>query len=133
MKTQGIVDIIVRYYADIQAIYLFGSYGTSDERPQSDVDIALLLPVDRSKCAGNLALSPAASELALLLGRDIDLINLRLVDTVFQNQIVGTGRIILKRDVYETELFEMLSLSFYQKLNQERASIIEQIARTKSL
>ncbi len=45
MKERGeIVQTVLRQYPDTQAIYLFGSYGTEDEWPDSDVDIALLLP-----------------------------------------------------------------------------------------
>jgi hypothetical protein len=36
-----IVRIVLQHYPSTQAIYLFGNYGTPDEWPQSDVDIAL--------------------------------------------------------------------------------------------
>ncbi len=39
-----IVRTVLDHYPDTQAIYLFGSYGTENEWPDSDVDIALLLP-----------------------------------------------------------------------------------------
>ncbi|MBK6563551.1 nucleotidyltransferase domain-containing protein [Candidatus Amarobacter glycogenicus] len=35
--------IILQHYPTTQAIYLFGSFGTADEWPTSDVDIAVLL------------------------------------------------------------------------------------------
>ena len=40
--TDQIVDIILQHYPATQAIYLFGSYGTADELPNSDVDLAIL-------------------------------------------------------------------------------------------
>ena len=39
-----IVRTILGYYPSTQAIYLFGTYGMADEWPESDVDIAVLLP-----------------------------------------------------------------------------------------
>ncbi|PKM99247.1 MAG: hypothetical protein CVU78_07300 [Elusimicrobia bacterium HGW-Elusimicrobia-2] len=48
LKTQKeiIVKTVLSHYPDIQAIYLFGSYGTGDEWPDSDVDIALLFKAE---------------------------------------------------------------------------------------
>ncbi|MBU3916669.1 nucleotidyltransferase domain-containing protein [bacterium] len=37
-----IIKRVCKEYADIQAIYLFGSFATEDQTDQSDVDIALL-------------------------------------------------------------------------------------------
>ena len=48
-KTNDIVDAVLAVYPDTQAIYLFGSYGTAVEWPDSDVDIALLLPPAAAK------------------------------------------------------------------------------------
>ena len=39
-----LIPIILESYPNTQAIYLFGSWGTEDEWPSSDVDIAVLLP-----------------------------------------------------------------------------------------
>jgi predicted nucleotidyltransferase len=38
---EEIVRIILKYYPDTQAIYLFGSFSTVDEWPDSDLDIGL--------------------------------------------------------------------------------------------
>jgi hypothetical protein len=55
----------------------------------------------------------------------VDVINLRRVSTVFKKEIVIADRRIYTGDRYGAEEFEMLTLSFYQKLNEERAGIIE--------
>ena len=39
IEQDAIIHTVFRHYADTQAIYLFGSYGTDDEWPDSDVDI----------------------------------------------------------------------------------------------
>lgn len=41
-EEKHIARVILNYYPDTQAIYLFGSFDTGDERDDSDVDIALL-------------------------------------------------------------------------------------------
>ena len=66
-----------------------------------------------------------ALALGSVLKRDVDLVNLRRVPTVLQKEIVIADRRIYTGDRYAAEEFEMLTLSFYQKLNEERAGIIE--------
>ena len=129
-RDSRLVDSLSRHYPDLQAVYVFGTYGTEDERPESDVDIALLLPVQSAQSAGNLALGPCARELCSLFGREVDLINLRRMDTVFQNEIIRTGRVVFERNDGERESFELLTIAKYQKLSEERSGIIEEILRS---
>lgn len=121
---EQIVQTILTHTPQVQAVYLFGSHGTEDERPSSDVDIALLLPPEQAKAAGSLLLGELHMALAELLGKEVDLVNLRQVSTVFQKEIVMTGRQIYCADNYAAAEFEMLTLSYYQKLNEERREIL---------
>ena len=121
---EQIVQTILTHTPQVQAVYLFGSYGTEDERPSSDVDIALLLPPEQAKAEGSLLLGELHLALAELLGKEVDLVNLRQVSTVFQKEIVMTGRQIFCADSYAAAEFEMLTLSYYQKLNEERREIL---------
>lgn len=123
-STDNIIAAITTRYPATQAIYLFGSYATENERPDSDVDIALLLAPDTAKREGNLVLHPLRPRLETLLNKDVDLINLRQVSTVFQKEIIGADRRVYTGDAYAADEFEMLVLSFYQKLNEERAEIL---------
>jgi len=120
----SIVRIVLEHYPEAQAIYLFGSYGTENEWPDSDVDIAVLLPPAEAKRAGALDMGDLRLALEALLGKDVDLINLRQVSTVLQKEVVFADRRIFCADVYAADEFEMLTLSFYQKLNQERAGVL---------
>jgi len=125
---KNVINILTKYFPDVQAVYIFGSWETHDERGKSDVDIALLLPPDTARQVDSLAVHDVRFELETVLGRDVDLINLRLVNTVLQKEIVTTGRrIFCAQDGYAAELFEMLTLSLYQKLNEERADIVQEI------
>ena len=128
---EPLVQAILQEFPDTQAIYVFGSEATGEARDDSDIDIAVLLPHTQARTAGNLTLSDLAFRLMRLAKRDIHLINLRLASTVLQHQVVGTGKVLLCADEYARAEFEMLSLSFYQKLNEERADIVRAFKETK--
>lgn len=125
-----IVRTVLEHYPGVQAIYLFGSFGTEYEWPDSDVDIALLLPPDEAKRTEHLALSHARTALEGLLRKDVDLINLRQVSTVFQKEIIMAERRIFCADAYAADEFEMLVISLYQKLNEERAEVLAEGLRS---
>ena len=126
----SIVRIILEHYPSAQAIYLFGSYGTADEWPDSDVDIAVLLPPERGRRQPHLMLTPCHYALADALGKSVDLLNAREVSTVFQKEIVQSGRRLYSKDENAVAEFEMLTLSHYQKLNEERKAILDSFQET---
>lgn len=126
----GIVKTILKYYPDVQAIYMFGTYETEYEQLESDVDIALLLDHKAAKNTGSMLMSDLFFELESLLGKRIDLINLRRVDTVFQKEIIIADQRIYCADEYASDEFEMLTISKYQKLNEERAGILEEMQKS---
>ncbi|BCX05774.1 MAG: toxin-antitoxin system antidote Mnt family protein [Candidatus Roseilinea sp.] len=130
-QVKGFVEIIRRDFPTAQAIYLFGSYAQGTQHAASDVDIAVLLPVEVARAAGDLRLSDTAVALSRCARRDVDLVNLRVVSTVFQNQIIHTGKLIYSGDEQARQEFEMLTLSFYMKLNEERAAILRQFRETR--
>ena len=123
---QVIIDIICAYLPDVWAIYLFGTWGTKDEWPDSDIDIALLLNPDKAKKTGLSAMSNLRVALESALEKEVDLINISMVSTVFQKEIIITGRRIYCADEYGADEFEMVALSLYQKLNAERGAILEE-------
>jgi predicted nucleotidyltransferase len=123
-KQSAIIRTIVEHYPEVQAIYLFGSYGTADQWPDSDIDLALLLPPQQASSERPLAMSQCWSDLADSLGREVDVVNIRRVSTVFQKEIIANGRLLYCADQYAVDEFEMLVLSYYQKLNDERREIV---------
>ena len=127
MNEEEIISIISRFYPEAEAIYLFGTYGTEDEQKESDVDIALLMPPREAKSAGSLAMSGCREALEAAIQRTVDLINLRAVNTVFQHEIINEGRVIYNKSEYALDNYEMIVMSLYQKLNEERADILKEI------
>lgn len=131
MQTDSrIMEIARARHPDVQAVYRFGSAGTDYERPDSDVDIGLLLPPVTAKRLSPSELMETQTELAVCLGKSVDLLNLRRVSTVMQKEVVMADRRIHTADAYAADEFEMHVLSLYQKLNEERREIIEQGLRS---
>jgi predicted nucleotidyltransferase len=128
MKTKALIKLCLKVFPELQAIYLFGSYDTENEWPNSDVDIALLLPY---QLTNNLYLTELHQQLEQLYQKPVDLINLRQVTTVFKKEIIMAERRAYCADQYKTDEFEMLTLSFYQKLNEERQEILQEFFLTK--
>jgi len=126
----AIVRIILEHYPSAQAIYLFGTYGTTDEWPDSDVDLAVLLPPERGRRQPHLMLTPCHYALADALGKSVDLLNVREISTVLQKEIVQSGRPLYSKDANALAEFEMLTLSLYQELNEERKAILDSFAET---
>lgn len=125
-----IVRIVVEHYPTAQAIYLFGTYGTADEWPSSDVDVAVLLPPAEARQQPQLMLSPCRFALEDALGKPADLLNARAVSTVFQKEIIASGRLLYSADPRAAAEFEMLTLSQYQELNEERRAILQAFRET---
>ena len=125
-----IVQTALAHYPDVQAVYLFGSFGTGEERPDSDVDVGLLLPPGATRQHATLMRTPCHLALEALLEKSVDLVSLRRVETVFQKEIIQSNRRIYCADDYAADEFEMVAMSLYQKLNEERREILEAFQRT---
>jgi predicted nucleotidyltransferase len=126
-KTNEIIAKVLQFFPDIQGIYLFGSYHTVYETPDSDVDIAILLPITSKINSHSREFRDLMFSLMEALDREVDLIDIRHVDTVFQNEIIQSGRLLFCSNTYLVEEFEMLTMSYYQRLNEERAEIVKDI------
>lgn len=115
---------------ETQAVYLFGSYADQTANAQSDLDLALLLPSRQAFLLAHDDWWKLADELSMLAGCHVDLINMRQVSTVFQIEILRTGQRIFCNNLQQCNEYEGLTLSLYQKLNEERAEIIAAIQET---
>ena len=128
-KQDIIIKSVLVHYPEVEGIYLFGSHIENTTTPDSDMDIVLLLPHDRAKQEKNLVLSSCRFDLEEALHQKVDLLNARQVSTVFQKEIIS-GELIYCANQYAVDEFEMLTLSYYQRLNQERAGLIDDFLKT---
>lgn len=104
-------------------IYIFGSFAKGTSHKESDIDIAYF----SEKQLDNYQRFMLTQELAVILNKNVDLIDLSQATTVFQTQIISTGKIIYCNDDNLRMNFEMLTLKMYAKLNEERKEILERI------
>lgn len=107
------------------ALYVYGSTASGDSGPDSDVDLAVLLPGK----AGPLALWEAGNDLARRLGRDVDLVDLRAASTVMQYQIITTGQRLWAAGS-QAAIYESFILSEKTALDEARAGLLADIRAT---
>jgi uncharacterized protein len=117
------VAAIERAVSGLVAVYRFGSSVGDGQHSESDVDLAILAsaPVDP------LLRFDLQERLASVLGRDVDLIDLRSTSPVMAVQVVGKGRLVLDRDASARGHFEDLTYGMYARLNDERRGILERV------
>jgi predicted nucleotidyltransferase len=128
-QIQTSVRLLCAAFPMAEAIYVFGSAASGQldtTGTHSDVDISVLLPHQEAKAAGSLALSEARFRLEEALGRTVDLLNARTAPIVLQKEIIGGGICVFAADSSRIEEYEMLVLSLYGKLNEERRGILEE-------
>jgi predicted nucleotidyltransferase len=111
------------------AIYRFGSWGSASARPESDIDLAVL------PCRPLAPLSrwELSQKLAVVAGREVDLVDLLQASTVLRMQVVGHGERIHCADRSRVERFEDLVYSSYARLNEERRDILDDIRKRGSI
>jgi len=119
------VEILRREVPGLVAVYRHGSFGTPRQRPESDLDLAVLA-TSSMEPAVRLALAASIGE---AIGREVDLADLHTASTVFRARVVAEGACVFDGDTVVREEFEMRALSAYAMLNEERAGILEEIRR----
>jgi uncharacterized protein len=126
----AIVRSVVSAYPEAEGIYLYGSTAQEESSQESDVDLAVVLPGASARATGSLALSDLRFRLEDLLGRPVDLVNARAASVVLQKEIMATGTPLYAADPARLQHYEMIVLSLYGKLNEERRGILEDFAST---
>lgn len=115
--------------ADLQAVYVYGSYVTGGFSAESDLDLAV-------RVAGELE-NPTRwkvqEELASLISRDIDLLDLGQASLVMQFQVISTGERIYCVDQDIAAQHEMLVYSRYLDFSLTRKPIIEAVQERGSV
>lgn len=109
----------------VKFIYLFGSFAKGEGREDSDVDLAIY----GEKLFDAYELFIKANELGFIIKRDIQLIDLRDVSTVFAAQIVGNKDVLFCSDENLSLEYNIRAFKDYAKLNEERQVVIDAIRR----
>lgn len=125
---QQLIDII-NQHVHPDFILLFGSFAKGNAREDSDIDLAYfskqpLSSYERFNLAG---------ELAAVAKREVDLVDIKRIDTVFTMEIFEQGIPIYIRDENEFTRQKMRAYSMYATLSEQRAPILEAIKRRGSV
>lgn len=110
-------------------VVLFGSFAKGTNRIDSDIDLAFFSKEQLSSYERFLL----ASELAEIAGREVDLVDLKQIDTVFTMQIFSQGIPIYIQDENEFTRQKMRAYSMYATLSEQRAGVIESIKEQGSV
>lgn len=129
-KVDAIVRTVISAYPDVEGIYLYGSATGEQSRPAGDVDIAIVFPGASAGAVDSLALSGLKSRLEDVVRRPVDLVNARAAPIVLQKEILATGIPLYTAGPAGLQQHEMIVLSLYGKLNEERRGILEEFAST---
>ena len=119
-----IVAVLREKLPKLLAVYLFGSQALNMAGPDSDIDLAILAGGRQD----TLTLWNLGQDLASMIDRDVDLLDLRAASTVMQYQIITTGRRLWKKDL-QAGLFECAMLSQKTELDTARAALLQDIQR----
>ena len=119
------IELIKEKYPDVWAIYFFGSFNTPYQRPDSDLDLALLL----EHHAEILSLWELSQEIAISINTDVQLVDLRQASTVFQNEIIRNERRIYCSHQKECDVLESIYLAMYLRLNEERKEVLDDLKK----
>ncbi len=114
-----------RRVPELIALYRFGSSVGGGLRPDSDLDYAVLA----AHRLDPMARFEMQEDLARLLRRSADLVDLRDASTVMRMQVISGGVAVTVRDAAEAERFEIAVYASYARLNEERREILGQIIR----
>lgn len=125
-------EIIVKFLKDhlkAKFIYLFGSFARGEGREDSDIDIAIY--TDEKISAYDLFI--ISNKLAFEVKKDVQIVDLKDVDTVFASQIVGNREELYCEDEILKGNYNMRAFKDYAKLNEERKVILDAIEKDGSI
>lgn len=132
MLTEEVKNRLIRKIKlelDPAFILLFGSFAKETARAESDIDLAYF----SDKHLSSYERFILASKLAELANHEVDLVDIKQIDTVFTMQIFQQGLPIYIQDPNEFIRQRMRAYSMYATLSERRAPIIDMIKERGSV
>lgn len=123
-RVRAAVATIRTAIPDVQAIYRFGSTAAGTDGPGSDLDLAVLGP----RPLDPVVRFDIQEQLASVLRRAVDLVDLRAASPVMAMQVLAAGELLHDPAPGARGLFEDRAYGTYARLNEERRGILERVA-----
>lgn len=124
-EDKNIIVEFLKNKLDPEFIYLFGSFARGEAREDSDIDLAIYT----NKKIDAYDLFIMANQLSFKVKRDVQIVNLKDIDTVFAAQIVGNKEELYSEDEILKANYDIRTFKDYAKLNEERKIILDAIER----
>lgn len=127
-KDSRITRIVLAALPRTLAIYGHGSFFGGRPRRESDLDLALLLPLGETPSP--MTLAQLSGDLESATGNRVDISLLDLArQVVFCKEVVTSGSLIFVADPNAIDEFEMNTLSRYARLSEDRAPVLRSYAK----
>lgn len=113
-----------KYFAgeeDIMAAYLFGSHGSEDETPLSDIDFAVLFRQDENPgIMREMEIMAALSR--ILKVENIDFVNLNNAPIRLQHEIISSGKLLYEKDKETVSdfIYYVLTYAYDEKIRAKK-------------
>lgn len=115
----------------VSAAWVFGSVATGKDRPDSDIDIAILFIEGLDKQARFNMRLDIAVELSGLTGREVDVIDMQASPLFLQHQVRRFGYLLLEKDHAYRVDYDVKSrrqyLDFVPRLKKRNRQIINKV------
>jgi predicted nucleotidyltransferase len=119
-------DTVLATLPEAWAVYVYGSFALGEDWPDSDLDIAVLLPPEQ-RIANLLDLMGDISE---HVHRDVDVVDLRRVGDVLRREVLENGRTLFESDPEKVLAWEASAMSRYAHYREEVRGILDDFRRT---
>jgi uncharacterized protein len=114
-ELQKIVTFLDRRFG-LDTLWLFGSEAAGTARQDSDLDLAALF----RRRSSTLEILDAREELATILHRDVDLVDLDQTSPILGMQVLRHGRLLVDHDPRRRYAFFSRTVSMYEDVKISR-------------
>jgi predicted nucleotidyltransferase len=119
-------DTVLAALPEVWAIYVYGSFARDEDWPDSDLDIAVLLPPEQ-RVPDLLQLM---GDISKRIHRDVDVVDLRRVGDVLRRDVLESGRILFESDPEKVLVWEASAMTRYAHYRDEVRDILDDFRRT---
>jgi predicted nucleotidyltransferase len=119
-------DTVLATLPEAWAVYVYGSFARGEDWPDSDLDIAVLLPPEQ-RIPDLLKL---IGDISKHIHRDADVVDLRRVGDVLRREVLESGRTLFESDPEKVLTWEASAMSQYAHYREEVRGILDDFRRT---